>query len=93
MIDTLDQLLGYMSWRDTKTAVLIFNRNRDHSGVLQKITDVVPTHSCYKRTLSPRSDTHFRHVFHQPSDKNREIFLAVLAFHVPIAPEEGGSSA
>jgi hypothetical protein len=30
---TLDQLLSYLSWRDTKTAVLIFNRNADFSAV------------------------------------------------------------
>src|SRR4029077_3780088 len=27
--ETLDQLLSYLSWRDTKTAVVLFNRNAD----------------------------------------------------------------
>ena len=26
--DTIDQLLGYLSWRDTKAAIIIFNRNK-----------------------------------------------------------------
>src|SRR5262249_5480395 len=30
-LETINQLLGYLSWRDTKTAVVIFNRNRDFS--------------------------------------------------------------
>lgn len=86
LLDTLDQLLGYTSWRDTKAAVLVFNRNRDHTAVLQKVSATVPTHTCYKRTLNPRSETHFRYVFHQRSDTNREVFVAVLVFHVPVDP-------
>lgn len=35
--DTIDQLLGYTSWRDTKTAIIIFNRNKNFSQVLDAI--------------------------------------------------------
>jgi hypothetical protein len=37
LIETIDQLLGYTSWRDTKTAILLFNKNLDFSAVLKKI--------------------------------------------------------
>jgi hypothetical protein len=33
----LDQLLSYLSWRDTKAAVVMFNRNADFGAVLAKI--------------------------------------------------------
>ena len=33
-LDTITQLLSYLSWRDTKAAVLVFNRNADFSAVL-----------------------------------------------------------
>jgi hypothetical protein len=33
---TLDQLLSYLSWRDTKAAVVLFNRNADFSAVLAR---------------------------------------------------------
>src|SRR5450755_3519394 len=36
-LETIDQLLSYLSWRDTKTAVLIFNRNVNFSEVVKKI--------------------------------------------------------
>ena len=42
--ETIDQLLGYLSWRDTKAAVIIFSRNRDFSGVPQTIQGSVPKH-------------------------------------------------
>jgi hypothetical protein len=36
-IETIDQLLSYLSWRDTKAAMVVFNRNADFSDVLAKI--------------------------------------------------------
>src|SRR5215204_886857 len=47
----LDQLLGYAAWRDTKTALLIFNRQQDFSAVLDKIPDVVKGHPNIKKEL------------------------------------------
>jgi hypothetical protein len=41
---TITQLLNYLSWRDTKTAVLIFNRNKDFSGVLETIEATLTNH-------------------------------------------------
>jgi hypothetical protein len=54
---TIDQLLSYLSWRDTKTAILVFNRNADFSAVIAKIAESVPTHPNFKRDLG-RSGEH-----------------------------------
>jgi hypothetical protein len=88
---TLDQLLSYLSWRDTKAAVLIFNRNADFGAVLAKIGETVPTHPQFKRDLGRSGESSFRYVFAQPNDSNREITLTVLAFDIPThAPEAHG---
>ena len=79
----LDQLLGYTSWRDTKTALLIFNRDRGMSTVLKKIPEVVKAHPSHKRDLAYDSETGFRYIFGHRDDVNREIILTVLAFEVP----------
>lgn len=34
--NTIDQLLGYLSWRDTKAAILVFNRNKNFSVTIEK---------------------------------------------------------
>lgn len=81
--ETIDQLLGYTAWRDTKTAVVIFNRNKDHTGVVEKIAAAVPQHSCFMRDRGRRGETHFRYLFRHPADRNRELSVAVLVFHVP----------
>ena len=82
-LETIDQLLSYLTWRDTKAAVLIFNRNVNFTDVLKKITDTAPKHPCYKRTLTGGDESTFRYVFHHPTDVNRELFLSVMAFDVP----------
>lgn len=88
----IDQLLGYISWRDTKTAILIFNRNRDFSNVLSKISEIVNQHKNFKRQMEYNHETGYRFVLHQPNDKNREMILTVLAFDIPIIEEDGVES-
>jgi hypothetical protein len=83
LLATLDQLLSYLSWRDTKAAVLVFNRNADFSSVLAKIRETVPKHPHFKRDLGASGESAFRYVFAQPNDSNREIILTVLAFDIP----------
>jgi hypothetical protein len=72
-LETINQLLSYLSWRDTKTAVVIFNRNANFTEVLSTIADAAPTHPNFKRELGESDETTFRYIFHQPNDPNREI--------------------
>lgn len=83
LIETIDQLLGYTAWRDTKTAIVVFNRNRDFSKVLAAIPDAVRSHPQYKRDLPGSTESTFRYQFANRDDRNRELFLTVLAFDVP----------
>ena len=80
---TLDQLLSYLSWRDTKAAVVLFNRNADFSAVLAKIRETAPNHPLFKRDRGKSGESVFRYVFAQPNDSNREVILTVLAFDIP----------
>jgi hypothetical protein len=90
-LGTIDQLLSYLSWRDTKAAVLVFNRNAGFSAVLAKIAEVAPKHPNFKRDLGKSGESTFRYVFAQPNDANREITLTVLAFDIPTDPAGSGA--
>ena len=81
--ETIDQLLGYSSWRDTKTAVVIFNRNRDFTKVLAAIPEAVRAHPQYKKDLPGSTESVFRYLFANRDDRNRELSLTVMAFDVP----------
>jgi hypothetical protein len=80
-----------LSWRDTKAAALVFNRNADFSAVLAKIRETVPNHPLLKRDRGASGESVFRYVFAQPNDSNREIILTVLAFDIPTRVSESGT--
>lgn len=81
--DTIDQLLGYSSWRDTKVAVLVFNRNRDMSKVLETAHEATSNHSNCKKIIGKQSETSFRYLFSHRDDANREMTLSLMIFDVP----------
>lgn len=82
-LETLDQVLSYLSWRDTKAAVLVFNRNKDFTGVLQKIEEATVSHTGFKRLIKKRSETSWSYLFGHKDDANREITITVQAYNVP----------
>ena len=48
--ETINQLFDrYLTWRDSKTAILLFVRNKDFSNVLKTIQEAVPRHPYYLR--------------------------------------------
>jgi hypothetical protein len=83
LLDTIDQLLGYSSWRDTKVAVIIFNQNRDFTKVLQTIDETAKKHASFKRFVGKSSETSFRYTFAHRDDPNREMLMTVMAFDIP----------
>ena len=79
----IDQLLSYTTWRDTKTALLVFNRGTQMSTVLTRIPDVIEGHPNYRTTLDYDSETGFRYTLTHAGDRERELTLTVLVFDVP----------
>ena len=81
-LKTIDQLLGYLTWRDSKSAIVLFVRNQDFSSVIQKVESHTPNHLNYLGFLDKRDETWFNYRFHILGDKNREVKMAVLIFHI-----------
>jgi len=83
LVKAIDQILSYLHWRDTKTALMVFNRNKSFSDVLAKIAPAVQGHKCCKRLIKKIGETEWRFLFHNPDDSNRELQLAVMLFDIP----------
>ena len=83
LLKTIDQLLGYTSWRDTRTAIVVFNRTKNMTKIIEKIPDTVKEHPSFLRQVEYASETGFRFVLHHRDDTERELILTVLAFEVP----------
>lgn len=83
LTETIDQILSYSSWRDTKVAVIIFNRNKNFTNVLETIKSTTNEHANCKRELDQPSESSFRFIFSHRDDENRELTLTIVAFDVP----------
>lgn len=79
----LDQLMGYMSWRDTKCAVVVLVRDTEMTTVLSKVPEVVRQHSLFKREKPITEATWFRAVLRHREDQSREVLVTVMVFSVP----------
>ncbi|MCB0121178.1 MAG: hypothetical protein KDE58_02980, partial [Caldilineaceae bacterium] len=82
-LETITQLLGYLTWRDSKAAVVLFVENKDFSSVLKTVEADTPNHQNYLGFASRREETWFNYRFHINDDKNREVKVAILLFHIP----------
>lgn len=82
----IEQLMGYLSWRDTKCALVIFVRDTQMSTVLAKLPEVLRRHALFKRERTVSEETWFRAELHHPGDCNREAVLTIVTFRVPRSP-------
>ena len=78
----VDQLLGYLTWRDAKTALIIFNKdNANFSDIQNKVEAIFTERNDYVRTIKQR-DGEWRFVMTKPDDSGRQIEIHVMLFDV-----------
>lgn len=82
-LKTIDQLLKYLTWRDSKAAIIVFSKKKDFTNVLNKITEFTPQHPNFLSKNNLQDETWFNYKFHINGDRNRKIDLAILAFNIP----------
>ena len=85
--EAIDQLLSYLAWRDTKCALLIFNKTKDSSAILQKMHEAMEARPEHIRTASHEPDGDSRYIFVKASDPGREIIITTQMYDVP-TPEK-----
>lgn len=71
----------YLTWRDSKAALLVFVRNKEFSSVLQTITNEVKRHPYYQKEGVVRGESSFGYIFSLPQDKKKQVHFEVMAFH------------
>jgi hypothetical protein len=88
LTETIDQILGYLSWRDSKAAILLFNRNKDFSKVLDAIPETVKTHPNLQKDEGRCGQTSFRYAFRHKDDPAKILHLTIMAFDIPRGGKE-----
>ncbi len=82
LLSAISQLLDrYVTWRDTKTALIVFVKNDGFADIVKKANAAIKKHEYYVRSRGATEDTSFSYVFCLPNDQDREIFLELMMFH------------
>lgn len=81
-IDTINQLFDrYLTWRDSKVAIMLFVQNNDFTSVLKNIATTSRTHRYFVKEVGHRGESSFSYIFSLPQDTSKHVFLEVMAFH------------
>ena len=82
--ETVDQLLGYTTWRDTRTALIIFSTRLDFTSVIAEAKRAMKDHSRYVRgPIGNEGETRFRYILRHPNDDQREVIVTLMLFDMP----------
>lgn len=82
-LNTISQLLNYLTWRDTKASVVVFVKQKDFTSILEKVKNKTNEHENYLGFESQTDENWFNYRFHLNGDRNRELKLAVQLYHLP----------
>ena len=80
---TIDQILSYLTWRDSKAAIVYFVPGKAIAPALAQIESTTSAHKEFKRLVSRPDESWFNFGFHLSGDEARAVQLAVLCFHFP----------
>ncbi len=86
LTQAIDQLLGYLTWRDCKAAIVVFNKhNAKFSGILESVPGVFQSHDRFKRILHSGVQGEWEFNMTSREDEGRQVRVHVFVFNLFVA--------
>ncbi len=86
-LSTIDQLLGYVTYRDTKTAIFVFVKNNEFTKIFEQMKAVISEHPNFIKFITsyipPVNTSAFRCEFMNANDCDKHFYITVMAFFIP----------
>ena len=83
LFESIDQLLGYLTWRDCKTTIIIFNKNvAGFTGIQNKISEIFNQHPKFISELKVDESGEWRFRFSSEDDPDRHIIAHIFLFNL-----------
>ena len=73
----------YLTWRDSKAALLLFVPNKDFSAVIEKVRAEAENSPYFVRPTANREETSLAFDFHLSNEEKRIVRFAILLFAFP----------
>jgi len=83
LFEGIDQLLNYLTHRDSKTALMIFVDQKELISVISTIKEEIKKHTNFKKYLKDSYDTSFSYEFTLPNDTQKIIQIEIMVYHFP----------
>lgn len=82
----IDQLLGYLTWRDCKAAIVVFNKHKaKFSGILESVPGVFEAHPRFKRSRVVEGSGEWQFDLTSSEDEGRQVTVHVFVFNLFVA--------
>jgi len=82
--ETINQLLGYLSWRSNYGIMITFSKRKDFSRILGEIQGAVTHHGSYNRGFRQLSSTHFLSIHRLPQDEGKAVEMHHLFYNLHV---------
>lgn len=79
----IDQLLGYLTHRDSKTALMMFVDQKEFFTIIKTIKEAIKDHQYFHRYVKDTYDHSLSYEFMLPEDSKKIIQIEVMLFHFP----------
>lgn len=81
--DAIDQLLGYLTHRDSKTALMIFIGQKEATTVIETVKNEIEKHPQFKKYMGDSYNSSVSYLMTIPEDSRKTIEMEVMFFHFP----------
>jgi hypothetical protein len=79
----INQLLDYLTWRDCKTSMIIFNKhNSGFKQIQDQLPELLKKHSQFEKNLDCKTHGEWRCIFRSMDDPERKVIVHIFVFNL-----------
>jgi hypothetical protein len=83
LLEAVTQLLGYLTWKDSKTALIVFDKDvAGFTKIQEKIPEVLKQHPGFVRDGKAQNSGEWQMTFRSSDDPDRFVTIHVFLFNL-----------
>ncbi len=86
--NTVQQILGYLTWRDSFGVIILFVKRRNFTNIINEIIPNVEKISSYSKGIEKLNDSQFKAFHHMPEDDMKLVEIHYLLYNLYIESKE-----
>jgi len=89
LLEAVTQLLGYLTWKDSKTALIVFDKDvAGFTKIQEKIPEVLKQHPGFVRDGKAQNSGEWQMTFRSSEDPDRMVIVHVFLFNLYVTEKE-----